>query len=123
MAGLGEMQQLTAANPSQPGLNQHSRRARRSHRGGPTLAHSSPSLLIFSNQALGGNQISVDFAPRFRRPVSKLDELKARKFTAADREHRIARSLAALHEPAQLHLSAVDWQWLDEHADAENEFD
>jgi len=56
-------------------------------------------------------------------PLSRLEELKARKFTAADRPARVAKSLAVLQQPGTIQLNQEDWRWLDENSSIEDEFE
>jgi len=117
---------LQAQNPdilkqSRTTAGPHSRRTRRGHRSGPALTQWGRRLLF--GQRLGGAQVSFEIRPAFERPVSKIEELKMRRFTVVGREERIAQSLSALREPGAVQLSDADWHWLDEHADLENEFE
>lgn len=116
-----EVHPHAAASPS------HSRRARRTHRA--TLRWGSfrgfdETFLQFGQAAgFGGTQIPVQTLPQYGRSLFRLEELKSRRFTAFDRQQRIARSLAALREPVQFQVTMADWQWFDEHSDLEDEFE
>jgi hypothetical protein len=121
MEGLLQAQDPIILNQPRSTNVQHSRRTRRGHRSGLALAqwgrHTSPV------QRLGGTQSPFEFVAVFERPVSKLEELKRRRFSVVGREERVAQSLDALREPAAVQLSVADWQWLNEHADLEDEFE
>jgi hypothetical protein len=117
-----ELQVLTGLSSSP-----HYRRTRRGHRGdglrisarllpGGLLGNNATQLLESS-----GNIVLLMSSPGT--PLSRLQELKARKFTLADRGERVARSLAALQEPGSIRLNEEDWRWLDEHSSIEDELD
>jgi len=105
----------------------HSRRARRGHRGMPSQFHAEWRYDIFLKsgqaQVLGGTQVPIHILSSRTRPLTNLEELKARRFTAIGRDERMARSLAALSEPGAIHLTQADWQWLDENFAIEEEFE
>lgn len=104
-----------------------SRRARRGHRGDGL--HLTPKL---APEALLGNMgmppaigipIPLPVMKTPGRSLTRLEALIAKKFTAVGREERIARSLAALHEPAAIRLTEEDRRWLDENSNIEDEFE
>jgi hypothetical protein len=111
---------------SGPYLFSHSRRTRRGRRG--DLLRSQPDLrpgAILGNKEIQTVEASRNFFTvmlNFHTPPSKLDELKAHKFSLAERPQRIARSLSVLQQPGAIRLSEEDWRWLDENADIEDEF-
>jgi hypothetical protein len=117
-----DLQSLAGLSPAQ-----HSRRSRRGHRRDGLRT----SARVFLGSLLGnksiqivetsGNLLSVMSYPGT--PLSRLEELKARKFTVADRRERVARSLAALQQPSSIRLNEVDWRWLDEHSSVEDELE
>jgi len=123
MSALSQVQSPDFPNQLRPTIPPHSRRARRGHRGGLSSAEWWHRFSFPSRQGLGGTQVPIEITSTFERPLSKLEELKARRFTAVGREERIARSLAVLREPIAVRLSEIDWQWLDEHTDIEDEFE
>ncbi len=69
----------------------------------------------------GGPTALITSAPRT--PLTRLEELKRRRFPPAGKEERVARALAALHQPGAIQLSAEDWRWFDENADSEEDLD
>jgi hypothetical protein len=106
----------------------HSRRTRRLHRGaGKGVAvqiHPGHEFVPLERvDGLGGAQIPSGTLVVFSRPLTKLDKLKARKFTPIGREERVAKSLAALREPPPIEMTAADWRWLDEHSDIQDELE
>jgi hypothetical protein len=121
MQGLLQAQDPSALNQSRTTSVLHSRRTRRGHRSGFALAQWARRTSFV--QRLGGAQSPFEAPPVFERPVSKLEELKRRKFTVVGRDERIAQSLAALREPVATQLSVADWRWLDDHADLEDDFE
>lgn len=125
------MELLGAQNQSSPiaiaaYVSSHWRRTRRARRGEIRHAQSQfPSEPILGNKRIqtleyARNPFSV--MSTFQAPGSKLEELKARKFTLVDRPQRVATSLAALQQPGAIQPSAEDWQWLDENSAIEDEF-
>ncbi len=104
----------------------HSRRARRTHRvvgqwGFLGLYES--FLRVGQAAGLGRPQMPSQTLRANDLPLSKLEQLKVRRFSTIGREDRIARSLAALREELPFQLTAADWQWLDEHSDIEDDFE
>ncbi len=57
-----------------------------------------------------------------KRPLTKLEELKARHFTLAGKAKRVAKSLAALQQPGTIQLSPEEWRWVAENADIEEQY-
>jgi hypothetical protein len=51
----------------------------------------------------------------------KLAEAKRRRFTAEDKDERIARSLVALYQPSQIKLTREEWRQITEDADLEDQ--
>src|SRR6266498_1171724 len=54
-------------------------------------------------------------------PTSKLQVLKRKRFTTADRTARIQRSLAALNQPETLQLTAQEWHFFSEDPDLDDQ--
>jgi hypothetical protein len=54
-------------------------------------------------------------------PRSRLRTLKAMQFTAANKEERVQRSLAALNEPLGINLSAAQWAMVSELTEEDEE--
>jgi len=114
---------------SQVGLSYatHSRRSRRKHHADGlriSTQYSSGGLLgNYATQLLGTSWELIFLMSPPGTPLSRLEELKARKFTTANRGERVARSLAALQQPGAIRLSEEDWRWLDEHSQIEDELE
>jgi hypothetical protein len=54
-------------------------------------------------------------------PTAKLEALKRRHFTTETKAERIAKSLAALHQPETLNLLREDWRYFAENPDLEDQ--
>jgi hypothetical protein len=74
-------------------------------------------------QVLGGAQMPLFNFFHDRRRLSNLEKLKLRRFTLLGRQQRIARSLAALHQPSTIHLDAAEWVRVVENSEIEEEFE
>lgn len=72
---------------------------------------------------LGGAQVIIHVTWKNEKPMSKIEQLKARKFTPLGKQERIARSLAVLQQPGAIQLSQDDWHWLDANFAIEDEFE
>jgi hypothetical protein len=58
--------------------------------------------------------------PSATQPIFRLAMLKRRKFTAAGKEERIARSLNALNAPQPTHLPVAEWKLILEEIEDED---
>lgn len=59
----------------------------------------------------------------FLRPTPKLELLKRQRFTLEGREERIAKSLAALSQPAGIDLTPEQWKHFAEDLDLDDDED
>jgi Arc/MetJ-type ribon-helix-helix transcriptional regulator len=57
-----------------------------------------------------------------RRTPSRLETLKKAKFTPEDRAERIAKSLAALNQTVEFHLTPEEWRRIAEDPNIEDQF-
>jgi hypothetical protein len=103
------------------GSSRHRRWRRRSSEVRPS--NREPQLSYLGASSLGNSQERSEALFTAPRHVSRLDRLKALRFTPFGRRDRVEQSLAALHQPSSFHLTAEDWHWLDENSDIENEFE
>ena len=93
MDGLLQAQNPDILNQSRPMPVAHSRRTRR-HRNPLVLNQWAHRFSL--RQGLVGSQVLFEITPVLAHPLSKLDEVKSRKFSAIGRAERIERSLSAL---------------------------
>jgi hypothetical protein len=102
----------------------HSHRGRRGHRYALPSNYGHGMPVALREQMLGGTQSATRAAgAHVRRALSRLEELKARRFVVIGRDARIARSLAAVRQASAIQLSRADWQWLSQNADLEDQFE
>ena len=83
-------------------------------------------LTATSASALLGNKAIqmvryVGYQPAPAKPVSKLEEMKRRRFTPETRAERVAMSLAALYQETSIRLTGEQWRELVQDSDIYDE--
>ncbi len=89
--------------------------------GNDTIQFFSPArrFIVFEKSLVLAN---IALGIRRAHALSKLDELKRRRFTVQGKAERVARSLAALYQVETIQLSPEKWRRVVEDPDAEDQF-
>ncbi|MCX6909619.1 MAG: hypothetical protein NTY01_16460 [Verrucomicrobia bacterium] len=89
------------------------------------LSHRLQGELLDNAGLQSGAQWTPDFVLTMQpsaSPRSRLDWFKQHRFTPADKDERVARSMRALAQPVSIKLSVEQWREVAESADAEDQF-